>query len=80
MAMYPEVQKKAHMEIDEVIGPSRLPTFNDRNSLPYINALIKESLRWLTVFPLGMFHSSRYFNVYNDDGRASCWSYVYRRR
>jgi len=80
MAMYPEVQKKAHMEIDEVIGPSRLPTSDDRNSLPYINALIKESLRWLTVFPLGMFYSFRYFNVYHYDGRASCWSYVYRRR
>ena len=53
MALYPEVQKKAQAEIDAVVGPNRLPDFHDRPSLPYINAVMKESLRWNLVLPLG---------------------------
>jgi cytochrome P450 len=53
MALYPEVQKKAQAEIDAVVGPDRLPEFEDRPSLPYINAVIKELLRWNLVTPLG---------------------------
>ena len=52
MALYPEVQKKAQAEIDAVIGPNRLPDFHDRPSLPYINAVVKESSRWNLVAPL----------------------------
>ena len=54
MALYPEVQKKAQAEIDAVVGPNRLPDFHDRPSLPYINAVVKESSRWNVVFPLGI--------------------------
>lgn len=32
--LYPEVQKKAQAELDEVIG-DRLPTLEDRTKLPY---------------------------------------------
>ena len=53
MALYPEVQKKAQAEIDAVVGPSRLPDFDDRPSLPYINAIVKELMRWHPVTPLG---------------------------
>ena len=53
LAMYPEVQKKAQAEIDAVIGPNRLPDFDDRPFLPYINAVIKESMRWHLVLPMG---------------------------
>ena len=53
MALYPEVQKKAQAEIDAVIGPNRLPDFHDRPSLPYINAVVKESSRWNLASPLG---------------------------
>ena len=54
MALYPEVQKKAQAEIDTVVGPKRLPDFHDRPSLPYINAVVKESSRWNLISPLGM--------------------------
>jgi cytochrome P450 len=54
MALYPEVQKKAQAEIDAVVGPDRLPDFHDRPSLPYINAIVKESSRWNLVAPLSM--------------------------
>lgn len=55
MTLYPQVAKRAKMELDEVVGTNRLPTFEDRDSLPYINALVKEVFRWYTVVPLGMF-------------------------
>ena len=53
MALYPDVQKKAQAEIDTVVGPNRLPDFHDRLSLPYINAVVKESSRWNLVLPFG---------------------------
>lgn len=53
MTLYPEVQKKAQAEIDAVVGPSRLPDFEHRPSLPYINAVIKELMRWHSVTPFG---------------------------
>ena len=53
MVLYPEVQKKAQAEIDTIIGPNRLPDFGDRSSLPYINAVVKEVMRWHLVAPLG---------------------------
>ncbi|KAH9476141.1 Cytochrome P450 monooxygenase COX2 [Psilocybe cubensis] len=54
MVLYPEVQKKAHAELDAVLGGKRLPDFDDRPSLPYINAMVMESMRWNQVTPLGM--------------------------
>lgn len=52
MSLYPDVQKKAQAELDKVLG-GRLPDFNDRPSLPYVNAIVKESMRWQPVGPLG---------------------------
>ncbi|KEY65327.1 hypothetical protein S7711_01838 [Stachybotrys chartarum IBT 7711] len=56
MALHPEVQTRAQEEIDRVVGTLRLPTFADRANLPYINALVKEALRWWTTAPLGFPH------------------------
>lgn len=56
MSLYPEVQKKAQAELDAVVGHDRLPDLDDRDSLVYLNAVIKESLRWLSVSPLGQSH------------------------
>ncbi|KAE8374971.1 cytochrome P450 [Aspergillus bertholletiae] len=56
MALYPEVQRKAQEEINRVIGPNKLPTFDDRDKLPYIDALVKETLRWHPVGPMGIPH------------------------
>ncbi|TFY81372.1 hypothetical protein EWM64_g2644 [Hericium alpestre] len=53
MAKYPEAVKKAQAEIDAVIGNDRLPTFEDRDKLPYVNALAKEVIRWGPTAPLG---------------------------
>ncbi|KAG1855193.1 cytochrome P450 [Suillus subalutaceus] len=56
MTLFPDVQKKAQAEIDAVVGPDRLPTFADRDSLPYAEALVKEVLRWNVVVPTGFPH------------------------
>lgn len=53
MALYPEVQRKAQEELDRVIGRDRLPEFSDQSSLPYIMAVVKETMRWQLVTPLG---------------------------
>ncbi|KAF8333963.1 cytochrome P450 [Cantharellus anzutake] len=70
MMLYPEVQKKAQEELDAVLGTSskhevlRLPTFDDQDKLPYLNAVIKEVHRWHPVFPLGVSHAPVEDNVY----------------
>ncbi|PSR93711.1 hypothetical protein PHLCEN_2v4606 [Hermanssonia centrifuga] len=56
MALRPDVQKKAQAELDHVLGPGRLPTFEDRGSLPYVEAIILESIRWMPAVPLGVSH------------------------
>lgn len=55
MVLHPEVLLRAQNEIGTVIGSDRLPTFHDREKLPYIDAIIKECVRWETVIPLGAF-------------------------
>ena len=54
MTLYPEVQAKAQAEVDAVVGTDRLPTLQDRNQLPYVNAICAELLRWLPAVPLGI--------------------------
>lgn len=53
MLHHPEAQAKAQKEIDRVIGTSRLPDFSDRESLPMVECVIQESLRWNQPAPLG---------------------------
>ena len=55
LVLFPEVQKRAQAELDVLIGRDRLPTFDDRPRLPYIEALCKELLRWQMAVPLGTF-------------------------
>ncbi|CAL1262443.1 unnamed protein product [Larinioides sclopetarius] len=53
-AAYPEVQKKIHSEIDEVIGQNRFPTRNDHLNMPFTEAAIAELMRWKTSIPLNI--------------------------
>lgn len=46
MTLSPEAQKRGQEEIDRVIGNDRLPDFEDRESLPYVDAIYKECLRY----------------------------------
>ena len=67
MTLNPEVQKKAQAELDFVIGPDRLPTWDDRMSLPYIDAVLKETLRWNAATPLGVPHALIQDDVYEGN-------------
>ena len=42
MTLHPEVQRKAQEEIERVVGRDRLPTFEDRAQLPYLECVIRE--------------------------------------
>jgi len=55
MALYPRVQARAQAELSKVLGSSfeRLPCFADRPKIPYVNAMVKEILRWNPAVPLG---------------------------
>ncbi|KAF9237858.1 cytochrome P450 [Melanogaster broomeanus] len=62
MVLNPDVQEQAHAQIDAVVGKDRLPTLDDRPSLTYIDAIMRETLRWNPALPLSIPHA-----VVNDD-------------
>ena len=45
MALYPDVQRKAQEEIDQVVGKDTLPSFSDMGNLPYVRAICAEAMR-----------------------------------
>jgi hypothetical protein len=51
LVAHPEAQKKAHEEIDRVVGEHRMPTLNDLENMPYIRALILEVSRQTFILP-----------------------------
>ncbi|KAN0084392.1 Cytochrome P450 [Tylopilus felleus] len=63
-AMNPEVQKKAQAQIDAVVGRNRLPMIEDRSSLPYIDAVLRETLRYTPIVPLSIPHAVVEDDVY----------------
>ncbi|KAF9002128.1 putative O-methylsterigmatocystin oxidoreductase [Cyathus striatus] len=65
MVLYPECQKRGQHEIDQVIGKHRLPELSDRSSLPYVEGILQEVLRWNTATPSGIPHRSIADDVYN---------------
>jgi cytochrome P450 len=73
MTLFPDKQALARAELDRVIGPSRLPNMEDRASLPYVDALIKEILRWHVLFPISVPRRTEKDDVYN--GTHPCLSY-----
>ena len=56
---YPEIVKKAQKEIDEAMSSDahQLPTFEDVEQLPYLQAVVKEVLRWRPVSAGGIPHA-----------------------
>jgi len=66
MVLHPAAQKKAQEEIDAVVGQDLLPTFANRASLPYVESLYKEVLRWAVPVPLNLPHRLMEDDVYKD--------------
>lgn len=61
----PEIQTIAQRELDAITRRERLPTFEDRSRLPFVDAICKEILRWRPVVPLGVPHATTADDVYD---------------
>lgn len=55
MCLHPRAQQRAQEEIDRVVGSEKLPTFEDRPNLPFVDACVKEVLRYWTIAPIGQY-------------------------
>lgn len=56
MVLYPRTQQLAQEEIDSVVGRERPPTWEDYEKIPYLQAMVRELLRWRPTSPLGLIH------------------------
>uniref|UniRef100_A0A0W0EW71 Putative cytochrome P450 n=1 Tax=Moniliophthora roreri TaxID=221103 RepID=A0A0W0EW71_MONRR len=65
MVLHPEYQKRAYEEIISVIGEDRLPEYSDRESLPFVECIMQEALRFYPAAPLGIPHRSLEDDFYN---------------
>lgn len=68
MALHPLVARRAQEEVDSVIGNERLPVLADRERLPYVDAIVKECLRWNVAAPL-----CKYYLSETNDSHLFCW-------
>ncbi|KAI9441764.1 cytochrome P450 [Lactarius indigo] len=62
--LHPDLIIKAQAELDAVTGRERLPTFEDRPRLPFVDALCKEALRWRPATSIALPHAATEDNVY----------------
>ncbi|OSD02813.1 cytochrome P450 [Trametes coccinea BRFM310] len=65
MTLNHEIVEKAQRQLDQVVGTHRLPDFRDQASLPYIEAIVRETLRWRPVVPLDVPHRLTEDDIYN---------------
>ncbi|KAJ6477341.1 cytochrome P450 [Mycena vitilis] len=65
MALHPEVVHTAQNELDSVTGSNRLPGFEDRNALPYCEAVYREVMRQTPGAPLGIPHTTTEDDIYD---------------
>lgn len=65
MVHHPEELKKLQQHVDEVVGTSRLPGFDDIPNLPRVRAAVKETLRWRPVTAGNVPHQSTKDDTYN---------------
>ncbi|KAM5346071.1 hypothetical protein ACJ41O_009076 [Fusarium nematophilum] len=63
--IYPNVVTAAQEELDRVVGSERMPTYADEDNLPYIRAMVKETLRFWPITKPGMNHASTEDDWYN---------------
>ncbi|GJE94427.1 cytochrome P450 [Phanerochaete sordida] len=64
MLLHPDAQRKAQAELDVVLGGRRLPDFADRDSLPYLEAVLLEAMRLHPTAPMGVPHSTTADDIY----------------
>lgn len=64
LTKYPDVQRRVQAEIDTIVGTDRLPTFDDRPKLKFLEAFMNECMRLLPLNPLVIPHCSIEDDVY----------------
>ncbi|EPT01064.1 hypothetical protein FOMPIDRAFT_112035 [Fomitopsis schrenkii] len=64
MTLHPEVLKKAQDEISRIVGDTRLPDFEDRPQLPYVECVLRELYRYCPSGALGIPHAVIEDDVY----------------
>ncbi|KAK7053208.1 hypothetical protein VNI00_003827 [Paramarasmius palmivorus] len=64
MLLYPNVQIKAQTILDSALH-GRLPEYTDHGTVPYIDALLDEVVRWMPVAPMATPHALIEDDVYN---------------
>lgn len=47
-----------HREIDSVLPSGRMPTLEDKQRMPYAEAVLHEILRFCNIVPLGIFRAT----------------------
>lgn len=62
---HPNAVAIAHREIDDIFGTERSPAYTDQDNLPYLNAIIQESIRWRPSLGLSIPHATTEDDVYD---------------
>ncbi|KAK3586150.1 hypothetical protein CHS0354_033278 [Potamilus streckersoni] len=57
LVRHPEIQARIREEVDNVVGPNKIPSYSDRHKLPFLEATIFEVLRLGDVVPLAIPHA-----------------------
>ena len=58
LVRHPEVARRAQEELDRVVGGERMPWFGDEERLPYLRAVIKETMRTTPPNKIGIHHAT----------------------
>ncbi|KAJ3559932.1 hypothetical protein NM688_g43 [Phlebia brevispora] len=87
MILHPDIQRQAQEEIDKFVGPHRVPDFGDRDNLPFVDCILKETLRWGVPIPITPSHrliqKDSYENFEFPEGSlftANIWSMLHDER
>ncbi|XP_060800059.1 cytochrome P450 2M1-like [Neoarius graeffei] len=66
MMKHPDIQARVQKEIDKVVGRDRCPSIDDRQNMPYTDAVIHEVQRTLDIAPIAVphkiFHDTEFKN------------------
>ncbi|XP_053380505.1 cytochrome P450 1A1-like [Mercenaria mercenaria] len=73
---HPNYQRKAQEELNEVVGNKRLPTLDDRRNCPFIEAVVMETLRYLTTALYGVPHTNE-TSLEFEGFQIPAWSNVF---
>lgn len=63
LAKYPHVQHTLRREIEDALGAKVLDTFEQTRQLPYLDALINETMRLKPVAPINILEANRPINI-----------------